>query len=198
MYCTVGVVSAVSGWLTEPSQQAGRQQTGRRPAPASQPASQSPPHSRSTKSTSQPVMAMSLRALIGAALAASASAHGSLVHPRPRNSIDYLAGVNTQKCSNITGAKCENGQASFYYAQGCFIGCPACDHMSGRRQTDLCGLGKNATLNDPMLRTVNRNATAGSEEDICTCSRPGRLFRHAKFIACLQTATTHGGHQVIQ
>lgn len=36
-------------------------------------------------------------------------AHGSLVHPRPRNSIDYLVGVNTQWCANITGAKCENG-----------------------------------------------------------------------------------------
>jgi hypothetical protein len=47
-----------------------------------------------------------------------------------------------------------------------FIGCPTCDHMSGRRQTDLCGLGKVATNNDPMHRTVNRNATAGSEQDI--------------------------------
>ena len=36
-------------------------------------------------------------------------AHGSLVHPRPRNSIDYLVGVNTQWCANITGDKCENG-----------------------------------------------------------------------------------------
>jgi hypothetical protein len=39
----------------------------------------------------------------------SVEGHGSLVHPRPRNSIDYLAGVNTQWCANITGDKCNNG-----------------------------------------------------------------------------------------
>jgi hypothetical protein len=74
--------------------------------------------------------------------------------------------VNTQWCANITGEKCENGQAAFYYSQGCFIGCDECDHMSGRRQTDLCKKGKKATVNDPMQRSVNRNATAGSPEDI--------------------------------
>ena len=42
------------------------------------------------------------------------------------------------------------------YSQGCFIGCPECDHESGRRQTDLCGLGKEPTINDPLLMTVNR------------------------------------------
>ena len=48
-------------------------------------------------------------------------AHGSLVTPRPRNSIDYLAGVNEQVCANITGKACHNGQASFWYSQGCFM-----------------------------------------------------------------------------
>ena len=38
--------------------------------------------------------------------------------------------------------------------------------MSGRRQTDLCKSGKESTVNDPMLRSVNRNAKAGSPEDI--------------------------------
>lgn len=38
--------------------------------------------------------------------------------------------------------------------------------MSGRRQTDLCGLGKKATINDPALRSVNRDAVAGSPQDI--------------------------------
>jgi len=38
--------------------------------------------------------------------------------------------------------------------------------MSGRRQTDLCGNGMKATINDPKYRSVNRNATAGSPEDI--------------------------------
>jgi len=96
----------------------------------------------------------------------SVAGHGSLVSPRARNSIDYLAQVNTESCANITGAPCHNGEASFWYSQGCFIGCPTCDHMSGRQQVDLCGLGKKATLNDPNLRSVNRNATAGSPEDI--------------------------------
>lgn len=92
--------------------------------------------------------------------------HGSLVTPRPRNSIDYLVGVNTEWCANISGAKCNNGQAAFWYSQGCFIGCPACDHTSGRRQTDLCGRGFQATINDPMHRSVNRAALAGSPQDI--------------------------------
>ena len=78
--------------------------------------------------------------------------HGSLISPRSRNSVDYLVNVNTPKdwpsnkdCTNITGrdvGDCHNGQAGFYYSQGCFIGCPACDHVSGRRQVDVCGLGK--------------------------------------------------------
>lgn len=38
--------------------------------------------------------------------------------------------------------------------------------MSGRRQTDLCGLGFKATINDPKYRSVNRAAVAGSPEDI--------------------------------
>lgn len=92
--------------------------------------------------------------------------HGAIVSPRSRNSIDYLVGVNAQKCSNITGEACHNGQAAFYYSQGCFIGCPTCDHLSGRRQVDLCGFGKQATLNEPKYRTVNRNAKAGSIYDI--------------------------------
>ena len=87
------------------------------------------------------------------------AAHGSMVHPRPRNSIDYLVNVsvparvatrlrrassalgrtrlttplpcscvgvgcrvsglqvNTQWYANLTGDKCENGQAAFYYSQ---------------------------------------------------------------------------------
>ena len=51
-------------------------------------------------------------------------------------------------------------------AQGCFIGCPSCDHVSGRRQTDLCGLGMKSTVNDPALRSLNRAAIAGSPQDI--------------------------------
>lgn len=80
---------------------------------------------------------------------------------------------SNRDCTNITGWNstsnintCNNGQADFWYSQGCFIGCPTCDHMSGRRQIDLCGLGKKATVNDPMYRSVNRAAEAGSIQDI--------------------------------
>lgn len=102
------------------------------------------------------------------------TAHAAIVTPRSRNSIDYLVGVNTPEhwpsdadCTNISsnGYGCFNGQAAFYYSQGCFIGCDACDHVSGRRQIDVCGSGKKRLI-DPKYRTVNLNATPGSAEDI--------------------------------
>jgi len=112
-------------------------------------------------------------AVISAAVVALVAGHGAIVTPRARNSIDYLVGVNSPKdwpsnaeCTNISGTGCHNGQACFWYSQGCFIGCPVCDHISGRRQIDLCGLGFKATINDPNLRSVNRAAEAGSIYDI--------------------------------
>ena len=39
--------------------------------------------------------------------------------PRSRNSVDWLVGVNTQSGANITGAALHNGQAAFWYSQGC-------------------------------------------------------------------------------
>lgn len=96
---------------------------------------------------------MWIKTVIVLGVVAEVLGHGALVSPRSRNSVDYLVGVNTARCSNITGDKCENGQASFWcvlgasarrwpladlarprYSQGCFIGCPTCDNMSGRRQ----------------------------------------------------------------
>ena len=103
---------------------------------------------------------------LAAVAVTSVRAHGAMTHPRTRNSIDWLAGANTQKCSNMTGAPCENGQAAFWYSQGCFIGCPTCDDESGRRQTDLCGLGKKQTLTDPKYWSVNRDAEPFGELDI--------------------------------
>ena len=107
-------------------------------------------------------------------LPAFAAGHGSVITPRSRNSVDYLVGINTPKdwnsdweCTNISnnGQGCHNGQAAFYYSQGCFIGCAVCDHLSGRRQVDLCGSGKPRAI-DPRYRTLNRNATPGSDLDI--------------------------------
>lgn len=60
---------------------------------------------------------------------------------------------------------CPSLGLTHHTTQGCFIGCPACDHKSGRRQTDLCRLGFNDTLPD-YARSVNRNAVRGSEFDI--------------------------------
>ena len=101
--------------------------------------------------------------------------HGAIITPRSRNSWDYTVGVNTPKdwpsnvdCTNVSGmypADCRNGQAGFYYSQGCSIGCPQCDHVSGRVQKDICGLGMEATLPD-YARSLNLNATAGSPQDI--------------------------------
>ena len=107
-----------------------------------------------------------LRALLALGTAVRVAGHGSLVSPRSRNSVDYLVGVNTADCANVTGDDCHNGQAAFYYSQGCFIGCPTCDHMSGRRQVDLCGRGFEATLNDNEHRSVNLAAAPGSDLDI--------------------------------
>lgn len=99
--------------------------------------------------------------------------HGALVSPRSRNSADFMLIKPNDRtgspCQNVTGAACNNGQAAFWYSQGCFIGCKECDHESGRRQTDLCGSGATGSKminNDPTKRSLNRNATAGSIYDI--------------------------------
>lgn len=57
------------------------------------------------------------------------------------------------------------GQSAYWYSQGCFIGCPECDHVSGRRQTDLCGSGFVGQIPDNAI-SVNRNATRNSAYDI--------------------------------
>lgn len=90
-------------------------------------------------------------------LVVSVAGHGALVNPISRNSVDAKE-ADRCACANNTKS-CSNGQACYWYSQGCFIGCPTCDSVSGRIQSDLCGLGKTATLNDPLLRTVNRNGT---------------------------------------
>jgi len=108
-------------------------------------------------------------------LVSGAAGHGAMVAPLSRNAIDRFlhADVNASGrhlqhcgCANATTGKCRNGQACFWYSQGCTIGCPSCDNVTGRMQTDLCGLGKRATLNDPLHRSVNRAAAAGSDLDV--------------------------------
>jgi hypothetical protein len=57
--------------------------------------------------------------------------HGAMVTPRSRNSVDWTEVKNDpskgihntfQHCYNLTGAECNNGQAVYWYSQGCFIG----------------------------------------------------------------------------
>jgi hypothetical protein len=108
-------------------------------------------------------------AIVLACVLGLVSGHGAIIKPRSRNAIDFdqpmKRGQPACGCSNGTDA-CVNGQSCYWYNQGCFIGCDTCDNLSGRAQTDLCGKGFNATLNDPNLRTVNRKAVAGSDLDI--------------------------------
>ena len=62
----------------------------------------------------QPVRSL----FMAAAIVALAAGHGAIVSPRSRNSVDYLAGISgIDNCVNITGAKCENGQAAHWYSQ---------------------------------------------------------------------------------
>jgi len=113
-------------------------------------------------------------------ITALVNGHGSLVSPPSRNRIDHQLPWNQRTppeactCANATTGSagprslkgCDNAQACYWYSQGCTIGCPKCDSVNGRLQQDLCGLGKKATINNPLHRTVNRNATAGSIYDI--------------------------------
>ena len=58
----------------------------------------------------------------------------------------------------LTGS---NGQACFWFSNGCSIGCqPEFAH-----KMDICGLNYTATVCDPAQRTVNTGAECGAEDD---------------------------------
>ena len=81
-------------------------------------------------------------------------------------------------CSNMTGSgDCNNGQSAYWYSQGCFIGCPTCDHESGRRQTDLCKKGFVGMLPSYAI-SVNRDVKRDSPLDIYR-HNPWRAPGHA-------------------
>jgi len=112
-----------------------------------------------------------------------ATGHGSILIPLPRNSIDatlpawshgkhppsgsHVWSGNACNCANGTDY-CNSGQSCFWFSQGCTIGCNTCDGDGARLPNwDHCPRDSiNATLNDPKYRTANRNATAGSADDI--------------------------------
>merc|ERR1719326_808501 len=138
---------------------------------------------------------------------AVANAHSAMTIPRPRESVDSrekpwggpvphplpfepwcpfpsLAAAGHDD-RNLTGS---NGQACFWFSNGCAIGCDACDGSTrgpipsfNCNLTDCVPTGKpiefgpkapicgskamNATLCDPQLRTVNTAAKCGAPDD---------------------------------
>ena len=72
-------------------------------------------------------------------------------------------------CINAS-AICDVAQSCFWFSNGCTIGCAACDGgakgPTNPNTKDRCGSGMRATINAPRHRTMNRNATAGSPEDL--------------------------------
>jgi len=115
------------------------------------------------------------------------SGHGAVVHPPPRNRVDSelppwsgpvpspLPGVDAwcpvSNGSELTGS---NGQACFWFSNGCSIGCPECDGKTRgpipnqpefAHKMDTCGLGYKATVCDPAQRTVNTGAECGADDD---------------------------------
>jgi len=69
-------------------------------------------------------------------------------------------------CANGT-EPCDVAQSCFWFSQGCTIGCETCDGGPSNPNTeDRCGSGMVATVNDPLLRTYNRDVEALSEDDV--------------------------------
>lgn len=116
-------------------------------------------------------------------LVASAAAHSQLIYPKPRNAIDSLLpewsdgkaphvwepfGDPPCACRNGT-EPCAAGQTCLWFSVGCSIGCAECDGGAKGGANpgthDRCGSGMKATINDPLQRTLNRKAAAGSDED---------------------------------
>jgi hypothetical protein len=113
-----------------------------------------------------------------------ADAHGAMLTPPPRNAIDStIPGMDWGNGSTHTGhmeplgvgcangtEECRPGQSVFWFSQGCTPGCETCDSQGQRiANWDHC----NATRKDPFKPTLekkywsaNRNATAGTSEDI--------------------------------
>ena len=130
----------------------------------------------------------------------SVAAHSNLIYPKPRNAIDsqdprWAGGkspdtwggppANDQRpcaCRNGTDI-CDIGQTCLWMSVGCSIGCKECDGGVINNKSvganpniiDRCGSGMKATVNDPLLRTTNRECVGdcvGSEKDWTRCSAP--------------------------
>lgn len=76
---------------------------------------------------------------------------------------DYVYKVNLDACTsiealelNLTTPGCE-GLSCMWFSQGCGTGCPTCTEDNTNFFTSPCNSSKQPTVNDPKLRTFNRN-----------------------------------------
>ena len=128
------------------------------------------------------MMAPPLRAALTTLLAVNVHGHSSMIMPPPRNAIDSLTpaysggkhpptgkiDVKKAPCTNGTSV-CNSGQSTFWFSQGCTVGCPHCDGIGARIPNyDHCPNVSKTGLNLllPKYRTANRNSKPGSEGDI--------------------------------
>lgn len=107
-----------------------------------------------------------------------ASAHSSLIRPPSRNSIEstlpewqknpFYSKPDGWGCNCMNGSSpCAPGQSCFWFSQGSTIGCEkATGAPSNPNTKSFCNSTKKATVNDPLDRTYNRAAAAGSAADI--------------------------------
>merc|ERR1712070_348076 len=140
------------------------------------------------------------------AIPALVHGHGAVVNPPPRNAVDkdlapwngpvpaHPPNVESQtgwcpvpsKNGTVSG---QNGQACFWFSNGCAVGCDHCDGNSrgpipgthGPATDPPTGIGRNKvgpngvvckesngvkpTMCDPSLRSVNQQAECGGAED---------------------------------
>merc|ERR1719408_1145174 len=123
---------------------------------------------------------MTLRIAVACALIPSCWGHASMVMPPARNSIDATldawshgkhpaTGVLDPKIASCTNgtSECNSGQSTFWFSQGCTIGCARCDGNGSRiANFDHCpSMSIKPTLL-PKYRTANRNSEPGSVEDV--------------------------------
>jgi hypothetical protein len=145
-----------------------------------------------------------LSGVLAAACIALTFGHSSLLIPPSRNAVDRVLppwrggshgdgtfGPDAWGCNCINATTslgqvpCDVGQSCFWFSNGCSIGCPTCDGGAGSHgganpnTQDRCGSGAKATINDPKLRTFNRDAEAGSAADICTSRHFSTMPCHA-------------------
>ena len=113
-------------------------------------------------------------------LVTAVEGHASMIMPPARNSVDANlpawsggkhppTGTIDRKaapCTNGTSV-CDSGQSTFWFSQGCTIGCARCDGNGSRvANFDHCpGRSIKPTLL-PRYRTANRRALPGSPQDV--------------------------------